>query len=271
MSEAAPGAQSIVPQKTATIVVQHGEREIPFRCFDNPVGKALVRAVMGGEIYRWPEDLPHPKVIVDIGANVGVTALWLTLNFPKAQVHCFEPSPLCHPLLEYNLRNVPSAVIEGYGLYDRDATLPLFRGRDDPSTSSLGQSVHTVEQNDSVQLRQAAQALHDLKLDRIDCLKIDAGGAEVAILESMVQLLPEIAVVFAGYHSEGDRRRLEVLMAHHHMLVGGRIDGRHRGHLTFARRASYADPKKRDEAMVRLPPRKGGVTLVGSATAPAPT
>jgi FkbM family methyltransferase len=260
----------MAPQKTATVVVQHGEREIPFRCFDNPVGKALVREIMGGQLYRWPEDVPHPKVMVDVGANVGAAALWLTMNFPNAQLHCFEPSPLCHPLLEYNLRNVPRAMIEGYGLYDRNATLPLSRGKTDPATASLGQSVDTLEQSDAVQLRHAAEAFHELKLERIDCLKLDAGGAELPILEVITPLLPDVAVVFAAYYSEGDRRRLEVLMAHHHMLVGGHIAGRHRGHLTFARRASYVDPKKRDEAMIRLPARKGGVSLVGSAT-PAST
>jgi FkbM family methyltransferase len=269
MSETVTGA--ITPQQAASIVVQHGEREIPFRCFDNPVGKALVREIMSGAIYRWPDDVPHPKVIVDVGANIGAAALWLTLNFPAAQIHCFEPSPLCHPLLEYNLRNVPRAVIEGYGLYDRNVTMALFRGRDDPSTASFGQSIHNVEQSDEVSLRHAAETLNELGLTRIDCLKIDAGGSEVPILEAMVHLLPEIAVVFAGYHSEGDRRRIEVLMAHYHMLAGGRIVGRHRGHLTFARRASYLDAKKRDEAMVRLPARKGAVSLVGSATAPAAT
>ena len=240
-----------------TIVVQHGTREIQFRCFDNPVGKGIVKEIMAGELYRWPADLPNPSVIVDVGANVGAAALWFSLNFPGAKIHCFEPSPLCHLLLEHNLRSVPTAAIEGYGLYDRDITLPLFRGRDDPSTSSLGQSAANTQQLDQVSLRNATAALHDLAIDRIDLLKLDTCGSEVPILEAMVHFVPEITVVFANYYSEGDRRRIEVIMAQHHIPVAGRILGPHRGQLTYARRASYADASKRDAAAVRMPQRRG--------------
>src|SRR5688572_3431408 len=222
----APGAAS--QAKTGTIVVQHGSREIQFRCFDNPVGKGIVKDIMAGEVYRWPEGLANPAVILDVGANVGAAALWFSMNFPGAKIYCFEPSPVCTLVLEHNLRNVPTAAIEGYGLYDRDATLPLFRGRDDPSTSSLGASAANLHQLDQVSLRQAASALDELGIGPIDCLKLDTCGSEVPILEAMIHRIPEIAVVFANYYSEGDRRRIEVIMAQHHMPVAGRILGPHR-------------------------------------------
>ena len=243
--------------KTGSIVVQHGTREIPFRCFDNPVGKGRVKQIMAGELYRWPADLPNPEVVVDVGANVGAAALWFSMNFPGAKIHCFEPAPSCLLVLEHNLRNVPTATIQGYGLYDRDGTMPLFRGKEDPSTASLGLVDTNSQQFDHVSLRHATSALHELGIDRIDGLKLDTCGSEVPILEAMIHLVPDIAVIFANYYSEGDRRRIEVIMAQHHMLVGGRIEGRHRGQLTFARRASYAETAQRDAAAVRMPARKG--------------
>lgn len=271
MSDKSPAPGAAGQAKTSTIVVQHGNREIPFRCFDNPVGKGAVKDIMGGEPYRWPADLPQPKTIVDVGACIGASALWFAMSFPGAKIHCFEPSPLCHLLLEHNLRSVPTASIEAYGLYDRDTTLPLFRGLEDPVTASLGASAANGQQLDQVSLRHALDALHELGVATIDCLKLNTCGSEVPILEAMIHRVPQIAVVFAAYYSEGDRRRIEVIMAQHHMLVGGRIAGPHRGLLTFARRASYADPAKRDAAMVRMTARRGPAASDARQKAPAAT
>jgi len=258
-------------QKTTTITVQNGQQEVPFRCFDNPAGKALVREIMGGEYYRWPADLPAPKTIVDVGATVGAAALWFSMNFPGAKIHCFEPSPLCHSLLDHNLRNVLTASIETYGLYDRDATLPLFRGRDDPLNSSIGQSAQCAQQADKVDLRQASAVLNELGIGQFECLKLDTCGSEVPILEGMAHWLPDIAVVFANYYSEGDRRRIEVLLTQHHMLVGGHALGPHRGRLAFARRASFPDVRKRDEPAIRMAARRGEVMAELPPREPAAT
>ena len=121
----------------------------------------------------------------------------------------------------------------------------------------LGQSAANLQQLDQVSVRQATAALDELGIGQIDCLKLDTCGSEVPILESMIHRIPEIAVVFVNYYSENDRRRIDVIMAQHHMPVAGRIVGPHRGQLTYARRASYADADKRDQAAVRMPQRRG--------------
>jgi len=252
----AAGQQAAGQRKTATIVVQHGSRDIPLRCFDTQPGRAMVREIMAGDVYRWPAEVPAPKVILDVGANIGAAALWFAMNHPDAQIHCFEAAAVCHPLLEQNLRSVRNATIQGYGLYDRSMALPFFVGREDPLTSSFGHSPLNHEIPEQVTLRQAAEALNELGIDRIDGLKVNTCGSEVPILEGMIHLLPDVAVVFVTYYSEGDRRRIDVMLGQHHMLAGGRVLGAHRGHLVYARRAAYPDARKRDEAAIRMPQRK---------------
>ena len=45
------------------------------------------------------------KTIVDIGSNIGITALYWIYKNPKAQVYCFEPSKINYERLIKNTKN----------------------------------------------------------------------------------------------------------------------------------------------------------------------
>jgi FkbM family methyltransferase len=48
--------------------------------------------------------LPDDSVVVDVGANIGYYAMWLSVvAIPKGQVFCFEPSPFALQFLRKNL------------------------------------------------------------------------------------------------------------------------------------------------------------------------
>jgi len=239
----------------ASLKVKFGERTVPFRCFDTNLGRTVNGEILAGQIYRWPDGVAPPKVIVDIGANVGAAALYFALNFPAAKIFAFEPAPECQPLLRENLKDFPNARIEPYGLFDRNLRRRLFVGAQDAVTNSLGQSAYNTDAGPEVELKHAAEALFALKLTGMDCLKLDTEGSEVPILEALAPLVTETAVVFVEYHSEGDRRRIDLLLAGTHLLVGARVMGPHRGELTYARRDSYKDAKRRDRDLIRPPGR----------------
>ncbi len=217
----------------------------------------MTQEILAGRIYRWPAALPPPGTIVDVGANVGAAALTFALTFPQARIFAFEPAPACLPLLRENLRAWPQVSIEPYGLFDRDEERRLFLGQRDSVTNSLGRSAHNGGAGPLVRLRHAARALRALGIGRVDCLKLDTEGSEVPILEALASFLPEVTVLFVEYHSEADRRRIDLFMAASHLLVAGRIQGPHRGELTYARRDAFPEPAMRDREAIRPPLRQG--------------
>lgn len=255
--EPAAAGESAAAATVTTLALRAAGQEIPFRCFDSRLGKVVNREILAGEIYRWPDELPPPDVVVDVGANVGAAALFFSLSFPQARIVAFEPAPACHALLRENLKDRPLVRVEPYGLFDRDGEQRLFLGRQDSVTNSLGRSAFNASEGPLVRLRHAAQAMRELGIERIDCLKLDTEGSEVPILEALAPFLAEIAVLFVEYHSETDRRRIDLLMAPSHLLVAARVQGPHRGELTYARRGSFPDPKRRDRMEIRPPPRRG--------------
>jgi hypothetical protein len=70
-------------------------------------------------------------------------------------------------------------------------------------------------------------------------VKIDAEGAEVEILSRLVPI--RFDVVLLEYHSEGNRRRVDALLADY-ILVGGEARGPHRGVWKYVHRRLFPLP-----------------------------
>lgn len=54
----------------------------------------------------WVDAKVNPTVIFDIGANIGITAIWLADKFPGAKIFCFEPMPENFELLKANTSHI---------------------------------------------------------------------------------------------------------------------------------------------------------------------
>lgn len=164
-----------------------------------------VDGVFERKYLRFLKTLLHPDAImVDAGANIGNHAIFLHRHC-KA-IHCFEPNPLAADRLQENiaLNQADNIVVHRVGLGDRDATLPFAVNK----TGNLGMSgFFDVSSRpgdyDMVDLpiRQADNALDDLALERLDLLKVDVEGFELALFQGLKRSLGRFRPVVAfEYH-----------------------------------------------------------------------
>ena len=139
------------------------------------------------------------EVILDIGANIGCTAL-LFGNLSKT-VHAFEPSPTTFSYLERNisrsgLKNVfPHQM--GLGAEPGEYTLtfsPLNRSGGYVSNQTQACAGHTVE---NIVIRQMDEVLQSLNVSRVDFVKIDVEGFEGQVLRGATQTLATYRPVVA--------------------------------------------------------------------------
>jgi FkbM family methyltransferase len=149
-------------------------------------------------------DPPHPpRAIVDLGANIGASVLFLRRRFPDARIVAVEASPTLAALLRENTRDLtvdvrPVAVAASAGAVTFYAAADSWAG----ST--------TWDVGDPVQV--PAVALDDLLDDDVDMIKIDVEGAEFDIMPAS-RRLRSARIVVGEIHAPPGSPEAEALLA----------------------------------------------------------
>lgn len=154
-----------------------------------------------------------PRVIIDVGANIGLFAIYMKCIDPTARVHCFEPYQEALSLLSTNIKTFQDIYVHPYGLYRGETEAILHLHRFNSGENSIKVHNHHYQSTATVQLRDAGTAIDNLNLEYIDVLKIDTEGCETEVLESLGDRLYDIDYILVEYHSEGDRRQIDQLLS----------------------------------------------------------
>lgn len=242
--------------KAETVMLSAEPRAIEFAYPAAGNMSTLVRKILGGGEYPIL-DLPNyePRLIVDIGANVGAAALFFALRYPAAEVHCYEPSRLNVAFLERNIRSLPRIHAHPFGLHDRDQEIDLFLGAGQSMQCSVIRSVETGTVTERIQLQRARPELARIGLGGGGCLlKIDTEGCELPILRDLGGLLGGADLIYLEYHSESDRRNLDALLAEGFTLAYMRADYPHRGSALYAARRLFSTYPALDMLRLDRPP-----------------
>lgn len=119
----------------------------------------------------------EPKVIVDIGSNIGLSALYFLTRNPKSRCYLFEPVPENVLRLQQNLAQFRERyTLDTSAVADADATVEFGV---EPTGQYGGIGVRTGR-SIQVRCRSINSVLADVlqRESRIDLLKIDTEGAE---------------------------------------------------------------------------------------------
>ena len=159
-----------------------------------------------------------PMTVVDVGANVGLYAIYMKAIDPGCVIHCFEPSPSTFVLLHANLGDITGIYLHSCGLFDRSQQATMHIHRMNTGQNSIKSSGEYYGDSVQVPLKDAGAEFDRLSLIDIDVLKIDTEGCEVEILGSLGHRLDRIDYVLVEYHSEKDRRQIDGLLKEFHVF-----------------------------------------------------
>lgn len=168
--------------------------------------------------YAPPREMPlqpqDVKTVLDIGANVGATALYFSRIFPNARIYAFEPAPDNFAVLQKNVANCDRIRAFNFALGAQDATLELFAS-DNPINFG-GYSLHAAGSDTSkkvsIPVRNVAAVLKEIALDTVDVIKVDTEGAEWDILTAFPESVLRSAEYITGeLHGNRDFALLEYL------------------------------------------------------------
>ena len=142
---------------------------------------------------------PEPRVIFDVGANLGNWTQAALPLFPDATFYLFEPATANVEILKNKFAGHPIR-ISPVALSDQDGTATLFSDGEGSPLASLHQrrleymGIHH-EPTHEVRTMSIDQFMKTEGLDRIDILKIDVEGHELAVLKGAADWLGKIGVI----------------------------------------------------------------------------
>jgi FkbM family methyltransferase len=154
-----------------------------------------VREVWMEDVYRPPFNVA-PRTIVDLGGNIGLTAVWFAHRYPDATLLAVEPVPANAALLRKNLaaNGIAAKVVEAaIGPSDCQTRFLTARESTVGRVDAAGEPVRQVSM---------ATVLEAVPGGKIDLLKVDIEGAEQALFESDDGWLERVGAMIVEFHPE---------------------------------------------------------------------
>jgi FkbM family methyltransferase len=221
---------------------------------DHPGVVALCTKLLEGVEYP-PSPIPgwDPGVVLDVGANVGATALLFAHRYPKARVHAVEPAAQTLALLKHNAKACERIAVHGLGLLDQEGGAVLRHGGVHDQQHSLMASPETGQRAEAVPVRRARDFVAEIGTPGV--LKVDTEGAEVPILRDLsdADILAQVEVVYYEFHSRVDRIELDALLQRSHVQFACRQEGIHRGTCAWLHKRRFGMHRKLDLLRIRRP------------------
>lgn len=152
-----------------------------------------VKEIFIEEIYK--QQLKAKPYIIDCGANIGLSVIYLKRLFPDAKIIAFEPDEINFNLLEKNVWSFGFKDIElrKEAVWKENTQLNFI------NSGSLMSKVEEKAVNKST-ITVKATRLKDLMTEHIDFLKIDIEGAEYQVLKDIEENLHFVQNMFIEYH-----------------------------------------------------------------------
>jgi FkbM family methyltransferase len=124
------------------------------------------------------ETAVSPISILDIGANIGLAAVYFKIQFPSAKIVCIEPEASNFDMLVRNTRNLKDVKLIKAALWSRKAFLKIVNKEAEKFSFIVQESTENEADFQAVSLD---DILRDYNLDRVDLLKMDVEGAEAEV------------------------------------------------------------------------------------------
>jgi len=168
--------------------------------FYNPYEfKHTFKDIFNDEIYKFKATTSNP-IIIDGGANIGLSSLYFKHLYPKSKLICFEPDSICFERLKNNLE------INGF----EDVTIiqkAIWTDDKGVAFKSIGSEGSKIDHTDPANTQIVpsicfSQYLN--KFDTIDFLKLDIEGAEFDVCTVEDFPYHKIRNFFLEYHGKSN-------------------------------------------------------------------
>ena len=147
------------------------------------------------EVYAFESNKVDP-LIIDCGANIGLSIIYFKRLFPLSHIMGFEPDDTIFDMMKFNLSQYNFDNIELFqkAVWINETPLLFLKN------GSLGGHLTKSSQENTIEV-QTFHLRNLLSIKKVDFLKIDIEGAEYDIIYDCKDVLENVENIFIEYHS----------------------------------------------------------------------
>lgn len=168
--------------------------------------------IFNKEIYSFESTNNNP-LIIDCGANIGLSILFFKKLYPSSNIIAFEPDPTIYSYLTNNLDSYAfdNVVTYNLGVWKEQSTLKFWK-----EGSDAGRIISPFDSfpNDGIEIPTVRLSKYLSDVEKVDLLKIDIEGAELDVVQEISGHMHKIERLFVEYHSfKNSVQHLDVLLS----------------------------------------------------------
>jgi FkbM family methyltransferase len=185
------------------------------------------------KIYKFDSKKENP-VILDFGANIGLSIIYFKSLYPSSTVIAYEADPNIFQSLTRNVGDLPGVILHNKAIWNENTTLSFH------SEGADGGCIGTQGEKGLINV-DAVNVVDVLDSSNADFIKMDIEGAESIVLPACKGKLDKAQHIFCEYHSrvneqqeldsilttlrnEGFRIHIQSINPSHRPFVGHEID-----------------------------------------------
>ena len=176
---------------------------------DYPTLITLYKEIFLDEVYRFSARNERP-LIIDCGANIGVSVLYFKLLYPESEIMAFEPNPTAYALLEENIgiNQLKRVSLFNHALSDVEGPVDFYVP---DQIASLNAS--SKPNREEARIKVAGRRLSGLLSGKKpDFIKIDVEGDERKIIKDLKEhhLLKSVGQLAVEFHPREEKESGEL-------------------------------------------------------------
>jgi len=165
----------------------------------NTSDEALYSQIFLHDEYGYLEMLRPPKVIIDAGANIGLSAIYFANKYKDAMIIAIEPEDSNFSMLEKNALPYKNILPVKAALWPQEGMVSLH----DPGCGELAYQTYCNREsieNNNIKCVTIDSILTKYRIDYIDILKIDIEGAETEVFNAKCDWISKVLVIIIELH-----------------------------------------------------------------------
>lgn len=152
------------------------------------------------EEYKFTFEDMNPKVIVDIGANIGLSSVYFANKYPTSKVYTLEPEKNNFKSLVKHTKEYKNIINTNCGLWYENKLLTIDNPNVESISFTLNDNITSADNSLQIEGITLEKFMLDNDINYIDILKIDIEGAEKDIFMNNPKWLDKIGLLIVELH-----------------------------------------------------------------------